>query len=265
MVITPAEASIVVAATSLFGVVFSLGWNAVQQRRLTELNSHLAEKQEADSKAAQAARLVAKFRDPLLESAFDLQSRLYNTLSKRNTFTWSNDSYYLPSTLFLVGQFFGWVEILRRNMLYSDIADVGEAKQLLVRLRKIQSLFSATSSDYRDQRYIFRVEQRAIGEIMIDDSVAGEGDIAPRTTIGYATFRCRLDDDQFSRWFSRFEAGLKTPPPPDKPDRLRAIQIALIDLLDFLDSEQERFPDYRDRLPGDTELAANPPHHSDTA
>ncbi len=256
-----ADVSIVVAGMSLVGVVFSLVWNTVQQRRLTALQDRLARKQEAESKAAQAARLVAKFRDPLLESAFDLQSRLYNTLSKRSTFTSPGDSYYLPSTLFLVGQFFGWVEILRRNMLYSDIADVGEAKQLLVRLRKIQSLFSATSSDHRDQRYIFRVEQRAIGEIMIDDSVAGEVD-APGTTIGYATFRCRLDDDQFSRWFARFEAGLKTSPAPDKPDRLRAIQIALIDLLDFLDSDQERFPDYRDRLPGDTQLAANARRHS---
>ena len=91
-----ADVSIVVAGMSLVGVVFSLVWNAVQQRRLAELQDRLARKQEAESKAAQAARLVAKFRDPLLESAFDLQSRLYNTLRKRSTFTWPDDSYYLP-------------------------------------------------------------------------------------------------------------------------------------------------------------------------
>lgn len=242
------NASIVVAGLSLFGVVFSLLWNGAQQRRLAELQAQLAREQAEQSKSAEAARLVARFRDPLLESAFDLQSRLYNTLSKRGTFSWPDDSYYLPSSLFLVGQFFGWVEILRRDMLYSDIAAVGEAKQLVVRVRKIQDLFSQTSSKYQDYRYIYRAEQRAIGEIMIQRN--GDG-TAPGTTIGYATFRCRLDDDQFARWFSRFEAGLQTSPQPDTPDRLRAIQIAMVDLLDFLDPDHERFPDNRRRLSGD--------------
>jgi hypothetical protein len=257
-----AEVSIIVAAMSLLGVMFSLGWNTVQQQRLAELQRRLKREEEAESKAAQATRLVNKFRDPLLESAFDLQSRLYNTLSKTSTFSWpGNDDYYLPSTLFLVGQFFGWVEILRRNMLYSDIANIGEAKQLLVRVRKIQTLFSGTSEEYRDHRYIYRVEQRAIGEIMIDEGVAGDGDLPPGT-IGYATFRRSLGDDEFSRWFARFKAGLDVPPAPGEPDRLRAIQIALIDLIDFLDPHQERFPDHRSRLPGDTKLANGPRRES---
>jgi hypothetical protein len=43
------------------------------------------------------------------------------------------------------------------------------------------------------------------------------------------------------------------PSPPDQPDRLRAIQIALIDLIDFLDPGSERFPKDRNKLPGDRE------------
>jgi hypothetical protein len=119
----------------------------------------------------------------------------------------------------------------------------------------IQSLFSQTTSRYLDQRFIYRVEQRAIGEIMIDESVTGSDDPPPRTTIGYATFLKRLGDEQFSKWFARFEAGLEAPPAPDEPDRLRAIQIALIDLINFVDPDQERFPGSRLRLPGDTQLA----------
>lgn len=120
-----------------------------------------------------------------------MQSRLYNTLSKRGTFSWPDDSYYLPSSLFLVGQFFGWVEILRRDMLYSDIAGVGEAKQ------KIQDLFSQTSGKYHDYRYIYRVEQRAIGEIMIQSG--GVGDVTPSTTIGYATGQARSAQSNTNR------------------------------------------------------------------
>jgi hypothetical protein len=263
MVFTSAEASILVAAMSLFGVGSSLVWNAAQQRRLTELQNQMAQKQEAETKEAQATRLVARFRDPLLESAFDLQLRLYSALSTTSTFSWRrNESYFLPSTLFLVGQFLGWVEILRRDMLYSDIANIGDAKQLLIQVRAIQSLFSQTSHRYRDQRFIYRVEQRAIGEIMIDESGAESGDVAPRRTIGYATFRSRLSDSQFSTWFARFEAGLDAPPAPDEPDRLRAIQIALMDLIDFLDPDHERFPDFRLRLPGDKQLATRAPPQS---
>jgi hypothetical protein len=149
------------------------------------------------------------------------------------------------------------VEILRRYTLYSDIANIGDAKKLLVRVRAVQNLFSQTSAKYRDQRYIYRVEQRAIGEIMIDTTVTGDGDLPPRT-IGYATFRRCLGDEAFSKWFARFEASLDAPPAPDQPDRLRQIQIALIDLINFLDPDQERFPDDRLPLPGDTQLATGP-------
>jgi hypothetical protein len=255
---TAAQASIIVAVISLVGVVFSLGWNAVQQRRITELEERKRSEREAETKAAQAAALVARFRDPLLGSAYDLQSRLYNALSKAGTFRWRReDDYFLPSTLFLVGQFFGWVEILRRDMLYSDIANVGEAKLLLTELYRVQSLFSGTSGRYRDCRRIYRVEQRAIGELMIEAGPINDLGQRRRDTIGYAKFMQQLDDAQFARWFARFSAGLDTPPPPDQPDRLRAIQVALIGLVDFLDPNRERFPSNRKPLPGDTERDLN--------
>jgi hypothetical protein len=112
-----------------------------------------------------------------LESAFDLQSRLYSTLRSRSTFSWRDDAYYLPSTLFLVGQFFGCVR------------SCGETCCIPISL------------------------------------------------------------------MSRIQTGLNASAPADKPDRLRAIQIALVDLLDFLDPNHERFPEHRERLLGDTQLA----------
>jgi len=251
-----AVASIVVAGMSLFGVVFSLIWSARQSQRLTDLQAQVAEKEREFTKTEKAAKLVSLFRDPFLESAFDLQSRLYNVLSFSSRFgRGRDDDYYIPSTLFLVGQFFGWVEILRRDMLYTDIANVGEAKDLLLRVRGLQNLFSKTTSQYKDRRVIYRVEQRAIGEIMIADDAITSDDHVRRNTIGYATFRAKLDDPEFKRWFTNFAEGLDNPPAPFEPDRLRAIQIALIDLIDFLDPNKERFPHDRLPLPGDTEYA----------
>jgi hypothetical protein len=40
----------------------------------------LAERRDVASEQARAGALVAKYRDPLLSSAFDLQSRIYNIL-----------------------------------------------------------------------------------------------------------------------------------------------------------------------------------------
>lgn len=251
MNLSSSDASIVVAVLSLIGVMASLAWTTAQGKKLAALNDELSRRRDAETKAQQAENLVARYRDPLLEAAFDLQSRLFNALRQGATFRWGpDDGYFMPSTLFLFGQFFGWVEILRQDMLYSDIANIGDARQLLIKIRAIQSLFSSTTGPYRDARRIYRVEQRAIGEIMID-AVPETAERHFYKTIGYATFMRKLDDDQFSKWFAPLVSGLDSPPPPDQPDRLRAIQRALIELVDFLDPDSERFPGNRTPLPGD--------------
>jgi hypothetical protein len=45
---------------------------------LEKVKDVLAKGREAATKADEAARIVAKYRDPLLRSAYDLQSRIYN-------------------------------------------------------------------------------------------------------------------------------------------------------------------------------------------
>ena len=49
-----------------------------QAKELEEFKDRLTRRHEATAKAHEAARLVAKYRDPLLRSAFDLQSRIWN-------------------------------------------------------------------------------------------------------------------------------------------------------------------------------------------
>jgi hypothetical protein len=50
------------------------------QREFAEFTDHLATRRQLATKAEEARELVARYRDPLLRSAFDLQSRLYNAL-----------------------------------------------------------------------------------------------------------------------------------------------------------------------------------------
>jgi len=53
------------------------------QIRVTRFADRLAKQREAESREAQTAALMAKYRDPLLRSAIDLQSRLFNIHQNR--------------------------------------------------------------------------------------------------------------------------------------------------------------------------------------
>ncbi|MDZ7950697.1 hypothetical protein [Nostoc sp. DedQUE09] len=46
--------------------------------RVAQLSDRLAKQREAQSREAQTAALMSKYRDSLLRSAIDLQSRLFN-------------------------------------------------------------------------------------------------------------------------------------------------------------------------------------------
>jgi hypothetical protein len=53
------------------------------QVRVTQLADRLAKKRESESRETQTAALMSKYRDPLLRSAIDLQSRLFNIRQNR--------------------------------------------------------------------------------------------------------------------------------------------------------------------------------------
>lgn len=214
------------------------------QRDLERFKDDLTRTREADSKAEESQRLVAFYRDPLLRSAYDLQSRIYNIA--RGYIGWRDPEYFRLNTLFLISQFFGWLEIIRKEMQFLDLGSTATTVELNRKLHRVQDLF-ATTSTWRDDYYVYRGYQRAIGELMItqiDSSVCP----GPRCEcIGYAAFVARQSDPQFSRWFDRLGRAIEKFP-GQVPERLIYVQHALVDLLDFLDPDRERFVDFRDRI-----------------
>lgn len=72
----------VVSLTAAFGVEWirqrSNSAKLAQDKALEEVKDQLARGREAATKAEEAERLIAKYRDPLFRSAYDLQSRIYN-------------------------------------------------------------------------------------------------------------------------------------------------------------------------------------------
>lgn len=127
--------AVVSAAISLYG-----------QTRIARLTDRLMKQREAESREAQTATLMSKYRDPLLRSAIDLQSRLYNIHQKRFLEHLyhelpSTQSYALYNTLYVVAEYLGWVEILRREIQFLDLGDLELNRRLSELLASINQAF----------------------------------------------------------------------------------------------------------------------------
>lgn len=214
---------------------------------LEETKDRLAKGREAATKAEEAGRLIAKYRDPLLRSAYDLQSRIYNVYRPGGFRGYRDPEYFRLNTLFLFGEFLGWLEIIRREIQFLDLGAVRATKDLTRMLQGIQDQL-ATTSELHDEFYLYRGQQRAIGELMLlrTDEQASAG---PRyECIGYATFVAAHENPAFAKWFTRLGEAIDQLR-ENKPERLVWVQHGLINLINLLDPERDRFDQNRDPLP----------------
>jgi len=152
--------SIVIAVISFIGTLITAGvsvwykWFSEEQTR----RNH-------------AEKLISKYRDPLLLASQDLQSRLYNiTVNNLTCYLRRDDDKrdnILLYTAFLIGQYFSWVCILRRQaqflMFSTDQAN-----------RDLTRVLGGIAFEFGTERYppdgapfmIWRGQQMAIGGIM---------------------------------------------------------------------------------------------------
>ncbi|MFG2895047.1 hypothetical protein [Streptomyces sp. NPDC048248] len=198
----------------------------------------------------EVAEIASRYREPLLHAAFDLQSRLYNIVAlgffDRHSESGDPDEwqYAQNSTLFRLGQFFGWAEILRRDIQYLDLGSGERTRQLSTRLDTVSHAFANTDWYARTSILrLFRDEQRAIGECLVDTAAAE--DALGQRCLGYVQFVERLENDAlFSRWFARLgrEIDSLSSPSAQRLDRLIRVQHELVAVIDFLDPDATRFP-----------------------
>jgi hypothetical protein len=191
--------------------------------------------------------LLAQYSEPLARAAYDLQSRLYNTLLQGYL-----KAYYGPdriaetSTIWLLAQYLGWVEILRREVQLLDFGDVARTQSFQKHVLSIGEIVAADNIPDGCFR-LSRAEQRAIGELMvIDRTVRGE---VRSDCMGYAEFCERLSQDRFAQWFRQLRADVTSVAQSDSPvaghPRLVRLQNVLLDLIIFLDRDSIRFPENR--------------------
>jgi hypothetical protein len=243
--------SLISAAVALASAVLTALLGARTAKERLQLQAEIEEQRAARVKQEERLDLMNRVRDPVLWAAFDLQSRIYNIVAQRLLpvyllrGTAEQQAYVQRNTLFLFAQYLAWVEIIRRGVHFLDLGDKLEDREVVNQFSKISGILN--SDGFPDTLFcIFRGDQRAIGEIMIEAPVDGEF-----SCIGYAEFCAKSDaDPSFAQWFTRLSKDIDQLAGGDQwHPRLAALQNSLVDLINLLDPESMRFPDrHRSKL-----------------
>lgn len=238
--------ALISAGVALLSVVLSV-WSA---RSTAKLQNEFEQRRRQATKEELVEQVMSRYREPLLRAAFDLQSRIYNIVEQAFLVRYlqrgspTEQEYACRNTMFVLAEYLGWVEILRRGVQFLDLGDVRRNRQLVERLEAIGTILSTDRQFPGAMFQMFRGEQRAVGELMMDPSQVGEQGTV-RQCIGFAAFTDRLEQDsRFARWFAHLEQDIQrlAASPASEQERLVALQHALMDLIDFLDDPPARFP-----------------------
>lgn len=221
------------------------------QRKTTILQNDLTKEREQQSREARADALLSKYRDPLLRSAYSLQSRCFSIVQLDFLRIYYNKSerdklYSKHHTLYVFAEYLGWVEVIRREIQFLDFGNIEATKRLQQLLHEVS--FSFLTDGIPLNFRLFSGEQRAIGELILTDRNRGDG--ATFDCIGFAEFSHRVSNDELSHWFEKLKESIETAANEDDPEytRLTHIQHGLIDLIDFLDPDHIRIPSNREKI-----------------
>ncbi|MDQ3677421.1 MAG: hypothetical protein M3401_11565 [Actinomycetota bacterium] len=220
---------------------------AVRQSRMAERLARLNSDLEAEvhrrtaliDRELDAETVLTRYREPLAAAAFDLQSRLYNILELDFLAKFGGDhpraEETLRTTLFRLAQYFGWTEILRRDIQFLSFPEAEETRRVAHLQSQIAKRFLTHA--YGPALMIWSDEQRAIGELMI---VEEHGKVL---CMGYARFRAACDDT-FASWCEHLRSGLAQ---ESAQVRLREVQHLLCELVETLDEHRVRYTRDLDR------------------
>jgi len=215
--------AIVLALIALAGSLFStvattFGFSALQARR-------------------DASKALDIYREPLLAASYELQARLYNILQLKFVEKYIREDKAgkrkaaMESTLYVFAQFFGWREIIRREVQYLRFSRDRQTRKVAQLLSDIGDTF--LTDKYGPQFMIWRVEQRGLGERMI---AATDNKV---TCLGYASFIEHADT--MAEWLRPIERDLEGIGEEGR-QRLTELQHLLLELVTRLDDKHKRYP-----------------------
>ncbi len=184
----------------------------------------------------EARHLVSKYTVPLLRSAEALERRI-NILVNNAEHRWfETDEYFRLSTLFVFGEYFGWIRIVEQSFGFLPFESSKKGAKFNRRLNGIfralssHAYFRKESDQAVSESLIERFKLTAIGEVMIN----ADGN----RVIEYTDFVQRYrSDGQYRSWFEDLDAFLRAANPDDplRWDRLILTGAHLRALICFLD------------------------------
>jgi hypothetical protein len=248
------------AALALIGALASGVFSARTIRQAHELERQAR----IETQIEAAERILDQYRDPLLDAAQTLQSRLFNVVELNYFGKYlhcgdpDEERYAREYTLYALAEYLCWAEIVRRELRFLDLGDVPRTRQLMAHLAQIQ--LTIQTDQVLSPFQIFRGRQRAIAEVSMVPTGATTG---PRTEcMGFAAFSRRLHTDQeFRSWFAPLDADVDEVARSDRAGNVRLVRLQrdLMDLIDLLDPHAVRVPPrHRQRLEADHAVVAMP-------
>jgi hypothetical protein len=206
------------------------------------LNRRSKRLDEERQRQEEAEKLAARYAKPLLLAAWELQGRLKNVLESKDrerqvlSPDWKppadwpiTHEYYLKSTLYMIGQFFAWIDIMKKEEMFLPLSN----KQVN---QEFQALLDNCIKAFSDSRVapgqaIFRQEQRAIGEQMSEKS---DKDKTLRC-ISYSTFVENYEqNERYRRWFEPAEKLVLSLGDSEKDPRVKRLKVINAQLHSFI-------------------------------
>lgn len=202
------------------------------QKRIEELNREFQREIRREERTLTAKELLDRYREPLLLAVNDLVNRIDNIVHRGFTIyirsVGDRGDTAVLSTLYRFGVYFA-----RQEILYADISFLRfERDHHTKTVADLLGSISATlATDRLGPFMLWREEQRAIGELMIEPSSEQR---RPRCT-GYSTF-VEEYESRYARWFREFAGDLRAEDAAGS-HRLAKLQHLLAQLAVELDEE----------------------------
>jgi hypothetical protein len=238
-------ASIVIALGNTVVVLRSARLQADTSRDVVKLQDKLKRQEIQEGRASEAKVTLDLYRDPLLDASWHLGHRIdgirnwqFLPIYLRQDHPLGSDA--LMTTLYRIGQYLAWNEIVRtklRLLKFERERDTRQTAELLANIARVLA-----SGDADNSLMLWRDHQRAIGEMMIVHTDDGP------SCMNYASF-CEQYEQRFARWFGSFGDDLKQGSTPAS-ESLAMLHTGLAELVDQLDEEKRYPPGWRRRSPG---------------
>ncbi|MEU2166883.1 hypothetical protein ACH47V_05820 [Micromonospora chersina] len=233
--------------------------SAIATHRTTIEIQTLQQEARQHTKLELAEERFRLYREPLLWSAQSLQSRLYNGIGRGFLSRFlrhglpEEQRYARDNTVFVLAEYLGWLEIIRRDHRLWDRKALASIEPLFEMIGRTSHILA--TEELKGPFRLFRGQQRAIGELMLIRNESSQN--GALEVIGYAAFCDKLDDDpRFAKWFDQLRTEVATIESAglEGNQRLIKLQSALIDLIKLLDPsggplavvEQRRIPTTRE-------------------